>query len=132
MLHARVRRLTASIALLAMLLAALAPTITHALASAGVLAPSLLEVCTVGGPRTLAPATDLALAAQATDAPQTTVFQDHCPFCLPIMDRLGPPPAASVHFFDAESGLAPPDAQALFFRSHLAAAPWPRGPPSHS
>lgn len=129
MLHARARRLTAWIALAALLLGALAPTASHALARASGVAPALQDLCTVGGPRRLVLAPDPAAAADASDQQESTLALTHCPFCLPIADRLGPPPAASLHFFTAESGLARPDAQAFFFRSATRLLALPRGPP---
>ncbi len=122
---ARTRRLYAWLALAAMLLGALAPTVSRALALAR--APSLQDVCRVGAPRAAAPLIPIALDAPA--APASSAALDHCPFCLPIADRLGPPPAASMHFFNADSGLAPPDAQALFFPTPLSTRRRARGPP---
>lgn len=140
MLHARARRLTAWIALAALLLGALAPTASHALARASGVAPALQDLCTVGGPRRLvfapgpaaAAAQAAALAADASDQQESVPDLTHCPFCLPIADRLGPPPAASLHFFTAESGLTRPDAQAFFFRSATRLLALPRGPPTRS
>lgn len=137
MLHARARRLTAWIALAATLLAALAPLVSHALARAPLGAPALQDLCSVGGARLLVLAPDSAFAstpvaapaADASDEPASALTLTHCPFCLPVADRLGPPPAVSLHFFTAESGLARPDAQALFFALHHVAAALPRGPP---
>jgi hypothetical protein len=136
----RASRLAASIALAAMLLSALAPAISHALALRRASATSfLLEVCTTSGPRRLvlalarsdASASDRAtpIPADSPDGQGSAPSLDHCPFCLPIADRLGPPPAAYVHFFNAESGLARPDAQALFFATSVTLSPFPRGPP---
>lgn len=140
MLHARARRLTAWIALVVMLLAALAPTVSHALARAPQLAPALQDLCTVGGARlrVIVPdpafkaAPDAALAADAAGEAPSALVLIHCPFCLPVADRLGPPPAVSLHFFTAESGLARPDAQASSFLSAPRLLAWPRGPPTLS
>jgi hypothetical protein len=132
-------RLTLWLAVAVSLLGALAPTVSRALAAPGSRALAI-EVCTSEGPRWL-----LAEPAEVTAAPavtdpnaQSTVVPDgretgptldHCPFCLLVAERLGPPPAASMHFFNAESGLAPPDAQALFFVSRPSTVALPRGPP---
>ncbi|MDP2022289.1 MAG: DUF2946 family protein [Hydrogenophaga sp.] len=136
----RASRLTLWLAVAVSLLGALAPTVSRALAVSGGRALAI-EVCTSEGPRWL-----LAEPAEVTAAPavtdpnaQSTVVPDrrdtgptldHCPFCLLVAERLGPPPAASMHFFNAESGLAPPDAQALFFFSVSTRASLPRGPPA--
>ena len=135
-------RLTLWLAVAVSLLGALAPTVSRALAAPGSRALAI-EVCTSEGPRWL-----LAEPAEVTAAPavtdpnaQSTVVPDgretgptldHCPFCLLVADRLGPPPAASMHFFNAESGLAPPDEQALFFLSVSTRTALPRGPPARS
>jgi hypothetical protein len=140
MLHARARRLTAWIALAAMLLAALAPMVSHALARAPQVARALQDLCTVGGARLLVLVPDLvseaapgaALAVDASGEAPSALALIHCPFCLPVADRLGPPPAVSLHFFTAESGLARPDAQASSFLSAPRLPAWPRGPPTHS
>lgn len=138
----RARRWTVWIALAAMLLGALAPTVSHALALARTDAPFMQMVCTGSGtrwvptePTLLASASDQDVTPLSTDAPagpESAPNLNHCPFCLLIADRLGPPPAASMHFFNAESGLAPPDAQALFFRSVPLTLALPRGPPTRS
>lgn len=121
----RARRWTVWIALAAMLLGALAPTVSHALALARTEAPFMQAACTGSGIRWV-PAEPIASASASVPD------LNHCPFCLLIADRLGPPPAASMHFFHAESGLAPPDAQALFFRSVPLTLALPRGPPTCS
>jgi hypothetical protein len=135
----RACRWTVWIALAAMLLGALAPMVSHALARARVDASFMQAVCTGGGTRwvptepvSVAATPDQGVASLSTDAPagQGSVPNlDHCPFCLLIADRLGPLPAASMHFFNAESGLALPDAQALFFASRPPVTLLPRGPP---
>jgi len=117
-----------------MLLGALAPTVSRALASRAAAAPSAIEVCTSEGPRWLdvvstAPSDPATSGTTAPQGPGVVPSLDHCPFCLLVAERLGPPPAASMHFFNAESGLAPPDAQALFFATVIPAAALPRGPP---
>lgn len=138
----RTRRWAVWVALAAMLLGALAPTVSHALALARTGAPFMQVVCTGSGTRWVpaepaftASAADLGADPLSTDAPAgpaSVPNLNHCPFCLPIADRLGPPPAASLHFFNAESGFAPPDAQALFFRSVPLTLALPRGPPARS
>jgi len=136
----RASRLTLWLAVLVALLGAFAPTVSRALAASGSRAPAI-EVCTSEGPRWLSAASVEAAAtaanpdslpAAAPDGRDAALTLDHCLFCLLVAERLGPPPAASMHFFNAESGLAPPDAQAFFFRSESVAAALPRGPPRHA
>lgn len=138
----RARRLTAWIALAVMLMGALAPTVSHALALARSGMPGAVEVCTSSGMRWVVleavnPAASPAARSKPipTDSPdgqESALSLNHCPFCLPIADRLGPPPAASLHFFNAETGLAQPDAQALFFETFTPSSALPRGPPVFS
>jgi hypothetical protein len=126
-------RWLAGITALVMLLAALAPTVSHALARAGAPAPASLDLCTVAPAPGQAAAHPAPMPADASSGQEESAPSlIHCPFCLPIADRLGPPPAASLHFFNADSGLAPPDAQAPFFAHPVTAATLPRGPPSHA
>ncbi len=138
----RAHRLILWLTVAVSLLGALAPTVSRALAAAGSRALAI-EVCTSEGPRwQLAATVEVAATpamtdpnSQSTVVPEgrdTALTLDHCPFCLLVAERLGPPPAASMHFFNAESGLAPPDAQALFFLSVSTRASLPRGPPSHA
>ena len=129
MLRARTR-LLAGITSLVMLLAAFAPTVSHALARAGASAPALLDLCTVAAAPGQAAGDATPIPADASPGQESALSLIHCPFCLPIADRLGPPPAASLHFFNADSGLARPDAQALLFQTFTPAAALPRGPPA--
>jgi hypothetical protein len=70
------RQLTLRIALLVMLLAALAPTFSHAMRAAG--SDVLVEVCSaVGATWVTASPTE----AQDT-APATTAMLDDCPYCI--------------------------------------------------
>jgi len=135
---ARLRRHAARLALAAMLLGALAPAVSHALAwsRAGAAAPSLLDICMGGKPRAAA----LGLAsmasplesslAQPVSGQEPAAFPDHCPFCLLVAERLGPPPAALVHFFHADPALPRPDTQAPFFAIPGDSPVQPRGPPA--
>lgn len=122
-------RLLAGITAVVMLLGALAPVVSHALARAGAPAPALLDLCTVATAPGQAAGHATPIPADASPGQESALSLNHCPFCLPIADRLGPPPAASMHFFFADSGLAPPDAQALFFPTFTPSAALARGPP---
>jgi hypothetical protein len=134
----RVNRVTVWLVMAVLLLGALAPTVSRALAALRS-GQADIEVCTSQGPRRISPgqAGVVALAAspgivRPGDAPggsRPPPVLDHCPFCLLVAERLGPPPAAPMHLFDAESGLARPDAQALAFRTTGLASALARGPP---
>ncbi len=121
-------------------LATLAPTVSRALARTQ--PPALQQVCSSAGLRPLAEAAsaagqdavaDLATGflgmAAAADGRAAMPLLDHCPLCLLVAERLGPPPAALLHFFNADSGLVPSHAQALFFPDTAPQPLWPRGPP---
>lgn len=121
------------LALATVLLGALAPTVSHALAAQRA-AGGAIEVCTSQGPRWISADPADARSAPGADSPdgqESALTLEHCPFCLHVAERLGPPPAASMHFFNADCGLAPPEVQALFFQQVGAAAALPRGPPGH-
>jgi len=132
--------MAARLALAVMLLGALAPALSHALAwaRAGTGAPSLLDICTVGDPRAQVPgaapsANPVALAeAPPRSGSEPAAVSNHCPFCLLVAERLGPPPAALVHFFNADPALPRPDTQALFFAIPSDSPVQPRGPPALS
>lgn len=135
----RAARLILQLTLAVMLLGALAPTVSRALAAArGGVAP-LRDICSTPAAGEPNPAASLFLASPAP-APVSadprgngsSLALDHCPFCLLVADRLGPPPAASMHFFEADSGLARPDEQAFFFQSLSLSSALPRGPPTFS
>ena len=135
----RAARLILQLTLVVMLLGALAPTVSRALAAARGGAAPLLDICSTQAAAEPKPAASLFLASPApalvSADPRgngSSLALDHCPFCLLVADRLGPPPAASMHFFEADSGLARPDEQALFFASVFLAAALPRGPPTYS
>lgn len=125
------------LAVAVMLLGALAPTVSRALASRATGAVVAIEICTAEGPRWLdvvsaAPSDPIASGTTDPVGQGVAPSIDHCPFCLLVAERLGPLPAASLHFFNAESGLALPDAQAFFFSTVTPAAALPRGPPAAS
>lgn len=104
--------------------AALAPTLSHALArSKGV---PLVEICTAAGPRWVA----LSFPSDAPDAPSALVHPEHCPFCLHATDRVAPPPDVSRFDVGVPGGSVVPTAeQALLSVTQSAPTPPPRGPP---
>jgi hypothetical protein len=100
-LTAATRRLAASVATIAMLFAALAPSITHALASAHGQHFRWTEVCTTDGARLVPVPTD---ADGVPVAPNANAI-DHCPFCSPG----GTPPALPAPEAAAPRAVAGPD-----------------------
>ena len=87
------RRLTAAVATFAMLLAALAPAITSALAAANDQHVRWTAVCTADGARLVPVPTD----ADGTPVAPKSHQIDHCPFCAPHGASVAlPPPAAGV------------------------------------
>lgn len=118
------------IALLAMLMASLAPTLSRLAAAMGTdSAVSWVEVCTASGSQWVAvPANAPSHPAGEGSAP--AVHSEHCPFCLLSMDRWGPPTESSRHLFaDAVGFRVLPVTQALFFGLELFTEAQPRAPP---
>lgn len=107
--------------------AALAPTVSHAIALArGGDAPRV-EICTSDGPRWVA----LNVPADSPDVPPWAVHPEHCPFCLHASDRVAPPPCVSLPDFGVPRGpVAPPLGQVSLAVTHFSPTPPPRGPPS--
>lgn len=123
------RRIAAGVATLALLLAALAPAVTSALASANDQHLRWTAVCTSDGARLVPVPTD---ADGVPVAPERHVI-DHCPFCAPNAPGAAIlPPAATA--LPAVSG--PDFVPTLFLLAprplHAWAAAQPRGPPSAS
>lgn len=135
----RATRLILQLTLAVMLLGALAPTVSRALAAGRHGPLPGADICSTSSPALpdlISPAAASPVGLAVADAPAggTTPAPalDHCPFCLPVAQRLGPPPATSVHFFNADSGLAPPDAQVSSFPSPIGRVARARGPPVFS
>lgn len=84
-------RVTSWIAVLAMLLASLAPALSHALASAA--AASWVEICTAQGSKWILADED---RAERERVPVSTNLTDHCPCCRLQALTLGLPPAEPV------------------------------------
>lgn len=129
--HLRARRVFAWIALAAITLAALAPTVSRALARAVVNPPGWNEVCTASGMQTLAVALagDTATDPAAERAPAPGPTLDHCPFCLLGADRLGPPPGPAARVMALGDPLAPPGGPETFVRTTAPLLALARGPP---
>jgi hypothetical protein len=127
----RHQRLSAWIALVAMLAMALLPTLSHALAHARGGASSWAEVCTPQGMRLVAVSADDSLPGGAPA--QAAGHLEHCPLCALGADALAPPlslPPALVLPL-GRAGLPP-----LFLQAPHTLHAWrsaqPRGPPSVS
>ncbi len=116
------KRLQVWIACLAILLNALAPSLSHALMTPGG-SSNMMEICSAAGTRWI-------VADQADDAPAQSPLQhpEHCPFCITHADLLDLPGAASFAVTGGHD-LFP----ALFYRSPSPLFSWsaakPRGPP---
>jgi hypothetical protein len=83
------RRFAAGLALLAMLLAALAPTLTHALAAANDQHVRWTAVCTADGARLVPVPTDADGVPRSPKPHQA----EHCPYCAPQAPDAASPPA---------------------------------------
>jgi hypothetical protein len=126
------RPLAIWVTVLVAVLFALAPTLTHALAFAGVAGAQRMDICTTQGPQTVAPDT-----AQATDssagqdaAPTHLSSQPHCPFCLHHADRCVPvPPLLPYLLMDQGGPQEIADGQAFFYFDKTSLWAPPRGPP---
>jgi hypothetical protein len=85
----RTRRFAAWLASFAILLAALAPTVSHAMAAARGGA-SWVEICTATGPALV------KIADEQVPARNSTAHFEHCPFCSAHAGAAGLPPAATA------------------------------------
>lgn len=123
------RRIAAGIALLAMLLAALSPTITSALAAASDQHVRWTAVCTADGARLVPVPTD---ADGVPVAPNGHAI-DHCPFCAPHGAVMALPPPAAVTVPLAAGALPVPPLFLFAPRPHFMwATAQPRAPPAVS
>jgi hypothetical protein len=84
------RRITTWLAAMAILFAALAPSISHALASAGKLSPTWMEICSAEGSKAFK-GDD---AGGATQKKNSSVGFEHCPYCTVHGGSVGLPPTA--------------------------------------
>jgi hypothetical protein len=119
------KRMQVWIACLAILLNALAPSLSHALMTG----PSnMMEICSAAGTRWMA--VDLAADASTGSSTDTALHHaQHCPFCVTHADLLDLPQSASFAV-DGGHDLFP----ALFYRSPTPLFSWsaanPRAPPA--
>jgi hypothetical protein len=135
----RTRRLAAWIAIVAMALAALAPTVSRALARGSASPVFWTEVCTASGKQWIN--LDTAAITGATGSTQAAGPDgsepahnplDHCPFCLLSAERLGPAPDAAARFFVPGDPVAPVIGLLPAFRSLTPLAAHARGPPQNT
>ncbi|HEX2604283.1 MAG TPA: DUF2946 domain-containing protein [Oxalicibacterium sp.] len=125
----QMRRLTAWIASFAILLATLAPAISHAMAAMHGTSADWSEICTASGAKYVKVA-DVAPSKPATH--QVSHFE-HCPFCFSHAGALGLPPDNDLHLPSvAGTQILPP----LFYRAPRPLFSWataqPRAPPAFS
>lgn len=121
------RRCTAWIALVAMWLGLLLPTLAHALAEPGNTAWT--EVCTAQGMKRIP--VDATAVGQADAPVSLNGVLDHCPWCtLTASSAMAPPPAPPVLMLPAIGGTTHPE---RFFTAPRTPHAWrpsqPRGPP---
>lgn len=133
----RTRRLSAWIAIFAMALAALAPTVSRALVWGSSHSASWVEVCSASGMQWMALDAAASQASSVSGAPgdgQPAAGNplDHCPFCLLSADRLGPPSSLQSAFHLHGEAVAPAARRAPLFRSQAPLAAQARGPPLHT
>lgn len=111
-----------------LVLGALAPTVSRALAwnASG----PMLEVCTANGGAVWVSATPESTQDGAANGQAPLPSLDHCPFCLQPTDRSAAPPPHQPYLFLASGGIQlRPVRQAFFFSIDIHRAPPARGPP---
>lgn len=123
------RPVLAWLALLAVLMATLAPAVSQALGAHG--PTSWIEVCTANGARLVRLDEP---GPQAPAAPADAHLLGHCPYCALHVDTLAPPPAPTAQLAVAQAlAHALP---AAFLHAPRTAAVWcsaqPRAPPFQS
>jgi len=132
----RRRPLFAWIALLAITLAALMPTVSRALAR-GVASPvAWTEICTASGVQwvnldrsAITEGAQSVVPGEPGGNPPAHNPLDHCPFCLLAADRLGPAPDVAARFFAPGDPVAPAIGLQPGFLSLAPLAVHARGPP---
>jgi hypothetical protein len=115
------RLLAAWQAVLVVLFAALAPTVSHALVVDH--AAQGIEICTSTGTQ--------IIPADSPTGPESTKRMDHCPFCLLQADRVATPISAVAYLFLVQGGPHEgPIAPAIFYVPDTYSPATSRGPPS--
>jgi hypothetical protein len=112
--------------------AALAPTVSHALAWSQGSALTFIEVCTTTGSRLVEVDTQTP-NADSNPGQESALTLSHCPFCLQPTDRCAPPPHPLPYLFLVQGGQQEaPVWQAFFYSPHFDLKAAPRGPPTFS
>jgi len=123
------RQFAAWIACFAILLASLAPSISHALAAAKSTGVSWMEICSATGAKFVQVADDHNPTKSSAPA-QKAMQSEHCPFCFTHAGSFGLPPTV-VSAFPVASGS--PVLPSLFYQSprplFIWAAAQSRAPP---
>ncbi len=127
-LSSRRRPWVAWLLLCAWLLAAVAPTVSHALAAQADTS-ARIEICTGTGAQWV-DADPSGIPAEATNGPASALVVSHCPFCLQATDRGAAPPPQLPYLFVVQGGNQErPVWQAFFFSFTDVLSAAPRGPP---
>jgi len=125
----KTRRLWAWIACFAILLNALAPSISHAISASAGQTAAWAEICSVDGARFVAVGTDHAQSAEGSQSPQAQPSA-HCPFCSTHAGTFALPAAAMTLRVPITGARLLPS---LFYRSPQPLFSWaaanPRAPP---
>ncbi|MES2536208.1 MAG: DUF2946 domain-containing protein [Pseudomonadota bacterium] len=126
------RYFTAWVACLAISMAALMPSISHALAAANTADAFWAEICSVNGPTLIKMAKGHAPDSSTSNGKEA-IFE-HCPACLTHAGSSGLPPATALTLPAARSGSSV--FPSLFFHSlrplFVWATPQSRAPPFYS
>ena len=129
------RRFAAWAACLAILMSALAPSVSHALALARGVDIAWMEVCSVAGTKLVKADTGMERAGTTTDAPASDALAQagHCPYCNTHAASFALLPATAPLLLAGDRNRLLP---LLFYRSPQPAAPWTvaqsRAPPVFS
>jgi hypothetical protein len=110
--------------------AALAPTVSHAIALAQGNTGGGIEICTSEGMRFVAvePAPS---SADSETGSKSALSLSHCPFCLHNADRVAPPPTLLPYLFLIQGGQQEVTVwQAFFYPTNTTFKTAPRGPPA--
>jgi hypothetical protein len=121
-------RMTVWIACCAILLAALAPSISHAVAAARGIPNGWTEICTVNGAKLVK--LDGTSSSQSPTPDKKASHFEHCPFCLHHAVSLGLPPNDNVLMPAVQGSHVLPS---LFYQASRPLFAWtaaqPRAPP---
>ena len=123
------------LALLLAVFAALAPTVSHALAASRGDAGTLTEICSSTGSRwvSVAQTDSNSSSTDSSNGQESAASLSQCPFCLLSTDRVAPAPHPLVHLFDVLGDTPEPTVlQAFFYSKAFSLGAPPRGPPALS